>query len=68
MTDKEKKQFNYMFSILYKIAKHYDTVNWIKKQSKDNWWLTYEEALEMSYENVKSEAKYAIKWVKPINI
>ena len=67
MKEKQVKQFNYMLIVLTRIAKQYSTLKQLRKDSEDEYWLEYEEALEMAYENIKLEAKECIKWVKTIN-
>lgn len=42
----------------------YDTPTRLKKDSRGDWGLDYEEALEMSYENIQEEAKSALKGIK----
>lgn len=64
MTPLQQKQFNTMRAILIRISKHYMTPEQIRRNSEKSFGLGYEEALEMSYENVKSEASSAVKGVK----
>ncbi|MCK5611337.1 hypothetical protein KAR91_56225 [Candidatus Pacearchaeota archaeon] len=39
----------------------YQSIETLQKNSKKDWGLEYEEALEMSYENMQSEAKTILK-------
>lgn len=64
MTAKQKKQFNQMLSILKKISKEYQSPSQLRRGSEKQYGLEYEEALEMSYENIQSEAAFACKGVK----
>ncbi len=66
MTEKQKQQFNRMRAILIRISKHYMTPAQIEKNCKKSYGLDYEEALEMSYDNIKGEAANAVKNVKEI--
>lgn len=66
ISEKQAQQFNNILGALARIAKDYETPRQIKKDSKYDWGLAYEEALEMSYENIQEEAKAAIKNVKRI--
>lgn len=47
------------YNALKRITK-YQTVNQLRKNSERDWGLTFEEALEMSYENLQNEARQAI--------
>ena len=67
MTPKQKLQFNKMLHTLQQIGKGYQTPSQLKKESNKDWGLDYEEALEMSYENIQTAAKIASKGVKPIS-
>ena len=65
MTSKQKDNYNKMLSALKRIAK-YQTLNQLKRNSSKDWALAYDEALEMSYENILQEAKMASNRIKPI--
>src|ERR1044072_1113919 len=56
-----------MFVALETIAKNYETSSELRKSSKNNYGLDYEEALEMAYDNIQSTAKSAIKGIKRPN-
>ena len=66
ITERQKQQFNFMLGILKKISKQYQTPAQLKKGSRGEWGLDFEEAIEMSYENIQSEATFACKGVKPL--
>ena len=66
MTTKQVTQFNKMLVALKRIGKGYDTVKQLRKDSTGRWGLDFEEALEMSYENLQLEARLAIRGIKAI--
>jgi hypothetical protein len=66
MTTKQKQQFNSMLFTLKKISKSYQTPNQLRRGSESQYGLDYTEALEMAYENIQSEARYAAKGVKEL--
>lgn len=49
---------------LRRIAKDYQTPEQIRRSSEKDYGLSYSEALEYAYENLQSEAAYAIKGVR----
>lgn len=65
MTPKEKVNFNRMREALIRITK-YQTPDRLKKDSKKDWGLDYSESLEMAYENMQDEARFAVKGIKSI--
>ena len=65
ITEKQKQQFNKMLNSLKKI-KAYQTPDRLRKDSEKDWGLDFEEAIEMAYENIQSEAAFASKNVKPL--
>lgn len=65
MNTKEKNNYNKMLEALQLISKS-DKINLLQKNSEKNYWLSYEEALEMSYENLQEIAKFNIKWIRKI--
>lgn len=67
MTPKQKEDFNLMLSTLREIANNYMKIEELKEQSETTFGLDYESALEMAYENMQSEAIFAIKGIKFIN-
>lgn len=58
---KDKKIYQ-MYTGL-KIITKYNTLAQLKRESR-MYSLSYEETLEMAYENIKSTAKYALKGIK----
>lgn len=66
ITEKQLNQFNTMRMVLFQICNRYQTVNQLRKSSNSDYGLEYEEALEMAYENIKEQAKLAIKGVKTL--
>jgi hypothetical protein len=66
MTNKQKQQFNTMLSALKMISKGYQTPAQLRKESQGDFGLDYEEALEMSYENIQTLAKQASLRVKSL--
>lgn len=66
ITKKQAEQFNYMLSQLKKIAKAYQTPAQLRKSSRDEYGLGYEETLEMAYENLQSEAAMGSRNVKQL--
>ena len=66
MTTKQKQQFNAMLKALKTISKSYQTPNQLRRGSEGQYGLDYTEALEMAYDNIQSEARYAAKGVKEL--
>lgn len=66
ITQKQMFQFNRMFLALKKISKGYETPEKLRKSANQDYGLDYEEVLEMSYENLQTEAAQAIKGVRGI--
>lgn len=66
MTEKQKKQFNTMLNALKNIYKWYDTSEKVIKNAEKNYGLSWQEALEMAYDNIQQEARLAAYWVKHI--
>lgn len=58
------KQVIRMWNALNTIAKQYQSPQELKRNSEKQFGLDYEEALEMSYENIQMVAKEAIKGVR----
>lgn len=65
MTKKERNDFNQMQNALKRI-KNYQSINSLRKDSKKDWGLDYEEALEMAYENIQSEAIAGLRGVRKL--
>lgn len=68
ITKKQADQFNRMRETLIQISKNYSTPTQLRKESRGEWGLDFEEAIEMAYENIQGEAKSAVANVKPITI
>lgn len=67
ITENQRQQFNKMLDACRQISKGYQTPAQLRKSSKGDFGLDYEEALEMSYENIQGTAAFAIKNVKPLS-
>jgi len=67
ITEKQAMQFNRMLVVLKRI-KRYQSPNRLRRTSQRTWGLDFEEALEMSYENIQTEAAAGIKGIKRIEI
>lgn len=68
ITERQAKQFNNMLAHLRKISKGYQTPEQLRKGSKGQYGLGYEECLEMTYENLQEEAKAGARGVSPLKI
>ncbi len=66
ITQRQVVQFNAMLGVLKRISKDYQSTSQLRKNSDKQWGLSYEESLEMSYENIQNEAATACKKVKQI--
>ena len=65
MTKKQEEDFSIMYGALDRIANRYMTPARIRSDAeKKNSALSYEEYLEMAYENIQNTAKAAIKGVR----
>lgn len=53
-----------MYEALRRIAKDYQTPTQLRRTCERDYGLDYEDALEMAYENIRNEAKRAIKGMK----
>lgn len=67
MTKKQMEQFNRMLSVLRKISRDYQTPDQLRLSSGRDYGLSYNEALEMAYENLQNEAACAVKGIKSIS-
>jgi len=61
----QKDQFNSMLYALTRIAHGYQSIEELREHAEEIG-LEYEETLEMSYENIKTEAAHAIQGLSPI--
>lgn len=68
ITQKQAHQFNFMRHVLKRISKDYMTPAQIRKDTKGDFGLDFEEMIEMSYENIQTEAAAGCKNVKAINV
>ena len=50
-----------MASTLRQIARGFQTTSQLRRNSMKDWGLSYDEALEMAYENIQEIAKRAVK-------
>ena len=66
ITEEQKEQFNEMLKVLRHIDKGYMTTEELRKDSESEYGLDYEEALEMAYENILTDLRFAIKDVNLI--
>jgi len=57
-----------MLRILNRISKEYQTPYKLRRNSQKEWGLNFEDAIEMSYENIQNDARMACKGVKEIKI
>lgn len=56
--------YNRMYDALITIANGYQTPDQLKRNSKNQYGLGYEETLEMAYENIQQLAKEATRHVR----
>ena len=54
--------------IALKRISSYDPPSRLRKQSKGDWGLGFEEAIEMAYENIQAEAKEAVRGVRTAKV
>ena len=66
MTKKQIEQFNRMRQALIKISKGYSSPAALRRDSDKEYGLDFEEALEMAYENIQSEAATAVRGIKEV--
>ena len=66
ISKKQADQFNLMRQTLNRIAKDYQTPTQLRKGCKSDYGLDFEETIEMAYENIQSDAKFACGGVKSI--
>lgn len=66
ITETKKKQFNKMLNALKKISRGYQTPEQLRKASQGDFGLDFDEAIEMAYENIQSEAKQACKGISEL--
>lgn len=66
MTTEEKLQFNRMHATLHRIANDYSTSEELREESEEDFGLEFEEAIEMAYDNIQTDALFAIQGVNHI--
>lgn len=66
MTDKQKLNYNKMLKALKLIGKEYLTAEQLQRKSEKLYGLDYHDALEMSYDNIRGEARNGMLGVKEI--
>lgn len=65
MKEKQKEQFNQMLAVLKRIARDYQTPKQLRKK-EGQYGLSFEEEIEMAYENIQNDATNAIRRVRKI--
>jgi len=68
ITEKQAAQFNAMLATLKRISKDYQNTEQLRRNSERQYGLSYEEVMEMAYENIQGEAATAAKGLKFIVI
>lgn len=68
MKKDKQLQFNKMLTTLKKISKRYESPERLRRNSEKEYGLEYEEALEMAYDNIQTEATICIKGIRPIKL
>lgn len=66
MDSDKKKQFNLMLNVLTHIAKNFQTYYELQENAERDYGIDYVEALEMAYDNIQFQAKFAIQGIKHI--
>jgi hypothetical protein len=66
ITEKQAITYNLMLIALKQIAHDYQTPSQIRKGSKCEYGLDFDEAIEMAYENIQEVAKRVTKGVKSL--
>jgi len=66
MTPKQREQFNRMRTMLIRISKHYMTPDQMQRNHDRGRGMgpSYQEELEMAYENIQWDAQRAVKGIK----
>lgn len=64
MTNKERDDYERMRVALKRIATEYFTPAQLKRDTEKHLVLSYEEALEMAYENIQHDARMAVRGVR----
>lgn len=66
ITKAQATQFNMMRHTLIKISKEYQTPKQLRRDSEGQYGLDFEEAIEMSYENIQNEASFCVKGIREL--
>lgn len=66
ITEKQREQFNMMRAALIRISKEYQTSNQLRRNCEKQYGLDFEECIEMSYDNIQSDAAAIVKGIKGI--
>ena len=66
ITEKQREQFNMMRAALIRISKEYQTSNQLRRNCEKQYGLDFEECIEMSYDNIQSDAGAIVKGIKGI--
>jgi hypothetical protein len=64
MTPKQAEQFERMRAALRVIAKGFQTPDQLRRSATASYGMTYDEALEGAYENIKGQAADALRGVR----
>ena len=64
MTPKQKANYNKMILVLKRISKNYQTTDQLRRNSNNMYGLSYDEALEMAYDNIQTEASLTVKGIR----
>lgn len=61
------QQFNTMLRTLKKICSEHESLDKLKKYAKSTYGLTYTEMLERTYQSIRTDARYILQHIKPLN-
>lgn len=63
--NKKRKQFNQMYAALKSIAEDYYSVTALRAAAEARYGIPVDEAVDQAYENMRNDAKKAIRMVRP---
>ena len=66
MTKNQVRQFNRMRFALMRISCEYQTPEKLRKNAERDYGVCFEEAIEMAFENMQTDAREAVKGVREI--
>lgn len=66
MNEQQIKQFNRMYLALTRICNEYHDTDSLRENSVQVYGVHYEDALEMAYDNIQTEAADAVNGIEPI--